>query len=232
MSAPSPADYASHVAAPDRTEMDRTTDVRRKPAEVLAFLGVRPGMRVGELMAGFGYTTELLARAVGPQGAVYAENPRVILERFAGKGWAERLARPVNQNVIRMDRELEEPFSPEARDLDLVVFFGDYHDAAGMLQADRAKMNGAVLAALKPRGRYAVFDTSARPGSGAEDAVRLHRVDEELVKREVLAAGFTLERTADFLRNPADARDWDASPRVAGERRGTGDTFGLLFAKP
>src|SRR4051812_43144299 len=82
--APAPAsstpDYAALVAAPDRTETDRKMDSGRNPAALLAFLGVKPGMKVGELVAGFGYTTELLARAVGPQGVVYAENTPLVIQ--------------------------------------------------------------------------------------------------------------------------------------------------------
>ncbi|HEY8206076.1 MAG TPA: SAM-dependent methyltransferase [Myxococcaceae bacterium] len=225
-------DYAALVAAPDRAESDRSFDGQRKPAELLAFLGVKPGMKVGELVAGTGYTTELLARAVGPQGTVHAQNPAFILQLFAAKPWADRLARPGNACVVRADREIEEPFPPEIRDLDLMVSFGIYHDAAGVFRTDRARMNASVFAALKQGGHYAVLDSSARAGTGAADAGTLHRIDEQLVQREVEMAGFRLERSGDFLRNPADARDWDASPRAAGARRGTGDRFALMFLKP
>src|SRR5262245_495536 len=84
------------VAAPDRSEADRALDAGRFPAEMLTFFGIRPGMRVAELGAGGGYTTELLARAVGPTGRVYGQNPKVVLEKFAEKPWSERLAKPVN----------------------------------------------------------------------------------------------------------------------------------------
>jgi len=225
-------DYSALVAAPDRTEADRKIDPGRNPAGLLAFLGVKPGMRVGELVAGGGYTTELLARAVGPEGAVFAENPAIVIERFAGKPWAERLERPINKKVVRADRELEDPFPPEARDLDLVVFYANYHDAAGIFKTDRAKMNAAVLAALRPGGRYAIVDSSGRAGTGATEVQTLHRIDEELVKQEVQAAGFKLERSDDFMRNPADTRDWNASPVAAAEKRGTSDRFALLFVKP
>lgn len=225
-------DYAALVAAPDRTEADRQMDPGRNPAGLLAFLGVKPGMKVGELVAGGGYTTELLARAVGPEGVVYAENPAFVLERFAAKSWPARLERPVNKNVVRADREMDDPFPPEAKDLDLVVIYAVYHDAVGLFRADRAKMNAAVFAALKPGGRYAVVDSSAKAGTGAAEVERLHRIDEDFVKQEVQAAGFKLERSDDFTRNPADTRDWNASPVAAAEKRGTSDRFALMFVKP
>src|SRR4051812_28434400 len=119
---PSPAgDPASNaiVSAADRTDADKALDPGRHPAQFLEFLAVKPGMRVAELFAGGGYTTELLARAVGPSGVVYGQNSKMILEKFAAKPWSERLSREVNKNVVRMDRELDDPFAPEAMNLDL-----------------------------------------------------------------------------------------------------------------
>jgi predicted methyltransferase len=187
-------------------------------------------MRVADLGAGGGYTTELLARAVGANGVVYAQNSQAVLG-FVGDAWKARLARPVNAHVIRVDREPDSPLPPDARDLDLVVTNAVYHDLVWM-KADRAAMNRAVLAALRPGGAYVVIDSSARPGTGAADAQTLHRIDEQLVKDEVTAAGFRLEKEGDFLRHPDDTRDWNVSPRAAGERRGTGDRFALRFVKP
>lgn len=54
-------DVAAIVAAEDRDPEDLETDVRRKPAELLAFMRLAPGMKVADIGAGFGYTTELLA---------------------------------------------------------------------------------------------------------------------------------------------------------------------------
>src|SRR5262245_55146140 len=114
----SPDAIAAAVAAPDRSSEDRALDAGRHPAELLGLARVAPGQKVAELLAGGGYTTELLARVVGPGGRVYAENNRLVLERFAAKPWGERLAKPVMANVVRVDRELDDPLPPEARDLD------------------------------------------------------------------------------------------------------------------
>ncbi|MBX5481615.1 MAG: class I SAM-dependent methyltransferase [Myxococcaceae bacterium] len=219
------------VAASDRTEADRALDPGRKPVEFLSFLEVAPGMKVAELFAGGGYTTELLARAVAPDGVVYGQNSRWVLERFAEKPWSERLSRPVMKNVVRVDRELDDPLPPEATGLDLVVSNAIYHDTV-WLNVDREKMNRAVFQALRSGGIYAVCDSSAKPGTGAQDAQTLHRIDEQLVRNEVTKAGFTLVAEGDFLRNPADARDWNAAPGAAGARRGTSDRFCLKFMKP
>jgi predicted methyltransferase len=228
--APAPAGPAALVAAADRTEADRALDAGRRPVEFLAFLDLRPGMKVADLGAGGGYTTELLARAVGPSGRVWAQNSQALLG-FVGEAWAARLARPVNANVVRVDREFDAPLPPEAAGLDLVVMNALYHDTVWM-KTDRAAMDRAVLAALRPGGQFVVIDSSARAGTGTADAQTLHRIDEATVTAEVVAAGFRLAGTGDFLRNPADARDWNASPRAAAERRGTSDRFVLRFVKP
>ena len=230
-SAEVPSGPVAAVAAPDRSDADRALDAGRFPAETLAFFGIHPGMRVAELGAGGGYTTELLARAVGPTGRVYGQNPKFILERFAEKPWSERLAKPVNAPVVRVDREFDDPLPPEARDLDAVLFVLVYHDTV-WLEADRARMNAAVFAALKSGGIYGVIDHSARPGSGTSDAKSLHRIEESVVTSEIQKAGFVLDAETDFMRNPADALDWNASPSAAGERRGTADRFVLKFRKP
>jgi predicted methyltransferase len=219
------------IDAKDRTDADRALDAGRHPGELLAFLALRPGAKVAEIFAGTGYTTELLARAVGPKGVVYAQNNKFILEKFAATPWAERLARPINKNVVRVDRELDEPLPPEAKDLDLVVSSLVYHDTV-WLGTDRAKMNSAIFGALRPGGVYLVIDHNGRTGSGTTEAMTLHRIEEATVRAEVQAAGFELEAEGMFLRNPADSRDWNDSPKVAAEKRGTSDRFVLKFVKP
>jgi predicted methyltransferase len=219
------------VEDPTRMEADQALDAGRHPDELLAFLEVAPGLRVGEIGAGGGYTTELVARAVGESGRVFAENNRLVLERFAAKPWADRLQRPATRNVVRVDREFDDPFPPEARDLDVVYVVLFYHDTVWM-GANRDRMNHAVFEALRPGGFYVIVDHSARPGSGTADVQTLHRIDEAFVIAEVERAGFKLHAVGDFLRNAADKRDWNASPRTAGERRGTSDRFALQFVKP
>jgi predicted methyltransferase len=224
------AEATLDLLAPDRSDADKALDPGRKPAEFIAFIGVRPGMKVAELGAGGGYTTELLARAVGPAGKVYAENNETI-RGFAGKSWDDRLSKPVNHNVVRVDREFDDPLPPDATNLDVVVNAYLYHDTVWM-KTDRDKMNKAIFAALKPGGHYIVADSSAKAGTGVNDVQTLHRIEESVVVDEVKKAGFQLEATGDFLRNPADTRDWSSSPKAAGARRGTSDRFVLKFVKP
>jgi len=223
--------YGAMVSAPDRTNDDRALDANRHPAELLAFMGVRSGMRVADLGAGGGYTTELLARAVGPNGKVWSQNDPSLAQKFMGPMIEARLARPADKNVVRVDRTFDSPLPPDATNLDLVTMFIFYHDTV-WLGADRDKMNKAIFDALKPGGAFVIVDASAKAGDGTQDAQTLHRIDEDTVKTEVAKAGFKLAAEGDFLRNPSDARDWNSSPRAAGEKRGTEDRFVLKFVKP
>jgi predicted methyltransferase len=218
------------VDAADRDDTDKKLDGGRHPAELLSFLALKPGDRVAELAVGGGYTTELLARAVGPKGKVWGENNAFIM-KFAEKPWAARLAKPVNKNVVRVDKELDAPFPLEAKNLDAVVMVLFYHDSVWM-NVERDKMNKAIFDALKRGGQYVVVDHSAPEGSGTADVKTTHRIDEMTVLREVERAGFHHVASPDFLRNQADTRDWNDSPMQAGERRGTSDRFVLKFIKP
>jgi len=227
-----PTAEAKAVAeAPDRDDADKKLDAGRKPAELLTFIGVKPGWKVADLAAGGGYTTELLVRAVGPSGVVYGQNSPSLIERFLKEPWGARLAKPVNKNVVRADRDFDDPLPPEAKDLDAVVMVLFYHDTF-WTGTDRNKMNAAIMRALKPGGEYVIVDHSGRPGTGATEVQTLHRIEEKVVVDEITKAGFKLAEENDFLKNPADTRDWNAAPFKAGEKRGTSDRFSLKFVKP
>ncbi len=227
-----PEPLKASISATDRAVADRMLDAGRHPGEVLAFFKVAPGQRVGELFAGGGYTTELIARTVGDKGVIYAQNSKEILDKFARKPWSERLAKPEMKYVIGLERPIDDPLPAEADRLDAVITILNYHDTVWM-KADRAKMNKAVFDALRPGGVYGIVDHNAAPGSGLRDVETLHRIDEATVKEEVLAAGFKFDAESDVLRVPSDPRDWNTSPRTApAEKRGTSDRFTLRFVKP
>jgi predicted methyltransferase len=226
-----PEAIRSAITAADRTDPDRALDAGRKPAEVLAFFKLAPGQHVGEVFSGPGYTTELIARVVGDQGKVYAQNTKDVLDRFARKPLSERLSKPAMKNTVMVEQPTETPFPPDAKSLDAVLCILNYHDLVWQ-KVDRKKLNAAAFAALKPGGVYGIVDHSATKGSGLKDVETLHRIDEEALKKEILAAGFKLDAESDLLRNPSDTRDWSPSPRAAGERRGTSDRFTLRFVKP
>jgi predicted methyltransferase len=220
------------IAAPDRTDDDRRLDAGRKPGEVLSYFKVAPGEKIGEIFAGGGYTTELMARVVGAKGKVWAQNTKEINEMFAKKPFAERAAKPAMANVVAVEAPLDAPFPADAKDLDLVVTVLNYHDANNFEGVDRSKMNAAIFASLKKGGYYGIVDSSAANGHGVADTKTLHRIDQKVVDSEVKAAGFKLAGESNVLRNPDDKRDWSSSPKAAGDKRGTSDRFVLLFQKP
>lgn len=238
---------AAIVASPDRSATDRALDARRKPVDMLAFIGVRPGMTVLDLSAARGYTSELLARAVGPSGKVYAQNTPPLSSRMPPPQ-AEDMAAPPRPaaaavpgapptleqraravpNIVPVRRVFEDPAPPEVANggLDLVTIMFNYHDL-GHMHVDRSRMNRAVFAALKPGGMYVIADHSGRPGTGISESGTLHRVEEDFVKREVQTAGFRLAAEGMFLRNPADPRDHN-TPMPPMPK----DEFVLKFVKP
>ena len=219
-------DYQRIVADPDRTDADRAIDQRRQPEKLLAFYGVRPGMHVLDLGASAGYNTELLARAVGPDGLVYAQNNKFFLDNFVKGRLAERMKRSAMGNVVPLAREFEEPMPSDLRNLDLVTFNFVYHDTVH-LGVDRARMNRAVYDALKPGGIYIVADHASQPGVGTTATKTLHRIEEGVVRKEVEAAGFRFVEAANFLRNPQDPRDV-----IVFKNTVPNDEFVLKFRKP
>ena len=218
-------DYAAIVAAPDRSEADRANDKRRNPVELFGFTGARPGMKVLDMGAGGGYSTEMLARIVAPGGTVYSQNPAGM---FPGaiKAYEARATSPAMKNAVRVERPFEDPLPPGVGGLDLITFFFFYHDTVH-LGVDRPQMNRRLYEALKPGGVLVLADHSARAGDGASVTKSLHRIEESVVRRELEAAGFQFVAEGRFLRNPDDPRTEPvAKPKVPN------DEFVLKYRKP
>jgi predicted methyltransferase len=218
--------YEAIVASPDRTEADRQADARRQPAKLLAFTGVKVGMKVLDMEASAGYSTELLARAVGPSGTVYAQDSAAVIERFVKDKFDIRAKKPVMKNVVHVIRDFDDPIPPDVAGFDLITFFFAYHDITYM-PVDRAVMNRKMFDALKPGGLLIITDHSAKAGEGITVARTLHRIEEAVVRQEIEAAGFKLVAEADFLRNPEDPRDTRVfQPKIPV------DEFVLKYQKP
>jgi predicted methyltransferase len=218
---PTPEQRAQAVIAdPVRTDQDRRMDASRNPAAFLPFTGVAPGMRVLDVSAGAGYTSQLLALSVGPSGKVLAQRPA------PGDALTRRLTEHPQANLVAVYRPFEDPVPPDAGQLDLVTLVNNYHDIVYQ-PIDRAKMNQRIYAALKPGGRFVVVDHSAKPGAGISVVRTLHRIDRDVVIAEVTQAGFVLESEGAFLRNPADTREISS-----GDGRINTDKFALRFVKP
>jgi predicted methyltransferase len=208
------------LKSPLRTDQDRANDAERHPAALLAFAGVEPAMVALDVSAGGGYTSTLLALAVGSRGRVYAQAPK------PGAALEARVANGRLPQMTIVARPFDDPAPPGVNDLDLVTLIQNYHDIS-YLPVDRAAMNAHIFAALKHGGHYVVIDHSARPGTGIADGRTLHRIDEAVVKEEAARAGFVLEAEGDFLRNPADQRDTPSTRATIPT-----DKFALRFVKP
>lgn len=223
---------AEALADARRPPADVARDPARRPAELIAFAGVKPGDRVADFFSGGGYFTRILSDVVGPRGRVYAIIPAEMARNcdpseFAG---AREVAREgTYRNVAVLTRETLD-FAP-ARPLDVIWSSQNYHDLHDrfMEGLDVAAADRALFRALKPGGVLLIVDHVAAAGSGLRDTDTLHRIDPAAVRRELEAAGFVLEAESPLLRNPAD----DHALRVFDPRiRGRTDQMVLKFRKP
>ena len=244
------------VNSPDRSAADRTNDVRRHPVDMLMFVGAKPGWTALDVSTGGGYTTELLARVIGPSGLVWAQSrprnpnaaaarpaapeggapapvpaaapaPRSTADVLADRSAAMKAAGIAAAPIAYAALPFDNPVPPEAvGKLDLVTLMFNYHDL-GWIGTDRAAMNRAIFNALKPGGYFVIADHAGRPGTGISESGSLHRIEESFLRSEVEAAGFRLAAEGDFLRNPNDPRDQN-TPNPPQPK----DEFVLKFVKP
>jgi predicted methyltransferase len=207
----------------DRTPAMTARDADRKPAELLALSGVKPGDRVVEF-ASFGqYFTTLLSSIVGEKGLIYMYD-LPYTEARAGAASRDFVAKHPNSRYELVDyNTIQLP-----QNVDIVFNVLYYHDLS-INKTDVAVLNKKVLDALKPGGVYFIVDHSARPGSGREDTDKLHRIDPAVIRQEVLAAGFELVEDSKLLANPEDDHSWMV---FAPGKRGTTDQAVLKFRKP
>jgi predicted methyltransferase len=221
---------AAAVADPNRPEADRTRDANRKPAECLAFAGIKPGDRVADIVPGNGYFTRLFSKAAGPNGYVYAYIPSDIDAMYKKHGMTvPPPADPRYPNVSYIHAPIEKFVTPEK--VDVAWTSQNYHDLHDKFfgPPDINKVNKAIYDSLKPGGVFIVLDHAAERGSGMRDTDTLHRIDEAAVRKEVEASGFKFVGESTILRNPNDPHTklvFDPSIR------GKTDQFILKFRKP
>ena len=223
--------FTTAVADPGRPAADTARDADRKPAAMLAFAKVKPGETIVDYIPGRGYFTRLFSAAVGPRGTVYAATPQLLIDRMTKAGF------PLPPSVTT------EPGRGNVRDVivsggsfhipvkvDLVWTAQNYHDVhIGVGPTGAEYLDKVVFDLLKPGGYYVVVDHAGAPGLDEAGTKALHRIDEDVVKKEVLAAGFVLDSESKILHNPADphtAAVFDPSIR------GHTDQFALRFRKP
>ena len=218
-------DYAALIAATDRSDADRQADQRRDPLPLLQFIGAGPGMKVLDMGAGGGYSTELMARAVAPNGKVWGQFPADGFQR-AIDNFNARLKTPAMSTAAADFRPFDDPIPPDVSNLDLITFLFYYHDTTYM-NVDRTAMDRKMFAALKPGGYLVIADHAAAAGADVSVGKSLHRIDEALVRKELEAAGFKLVAEGDFWRVPGDTRDFSSNRPPSPV-----DSFVLKFQKP
>jgi predicted methyltransferase len=218
-------DYAALLAAPDRSDADRAADKRRDPLPFLQFAAPRPGMKVLDMGAGGGYSSELMARAVAPNGVVYAQNPDTLGDKPKA-AFTARVATPAGKNIVADTAPFDDPIPPGVSNLDLITFLFYYHDTTYMM-VDRVKMDAKLFATLKPGGILVIADHSALPGQGISVSHTLHRIEESTLQQEIEAAGFKMVAEGNFWRNTADTHDF---PSYKADM--PVDNFVLKFQKP
>jgi predicted methyltransferase len=196
-----PPAIAAAVADPARPDTDKERDAARKPAETVAFAGVKPGMTVAELGPGRGYYTRILAKTVGPNGKVYAVITAAQAARPGAMDGLNALA-AAYPNIKIVTVEYASMMLPEKADLFWTT--ENYHDFHNGPTADIAALDKAVFNNLKPGGIFYVEDHSAAPGAGLAATSQFHRMDVAVAKSELTAAGFKLDAEGDLLHNPAD----------------------------
>ncbi len=211
-----PPAVTAAVNDPARPQVDKDRDAMRRPAEMMAASGLKAGDKVVELVPGGGYVTRLLSKIVGPTGKVYAANLPSFNEKMKG-GPINVTSNPAYGNVTIIEMPYTALKAPEP--VDVVWTSENYHDFKNMGQfnTDTNAMNRAVFAALKPGGRYIVTDFTAAPGAGLTQTQSMHRIEPDIIRMEVLAAGFTLESTSNVLAHPEDtktARSGQSSDQV------------------
>jgi predicted methyltransferase len=220
----SPAIKAA-VADKGRPAADTARDADRKPAETLAFAGVKPGEQIVDFLPGGGYFTRIFSKIAGAKGHVTALWPAGAPDKFTAAAKAIA-ADPAYPNVSESEEKISE--IPPAS-IDLFWTSQNYHDLHNLKDVDPAAVDKGIFAALKPGGTFIVLDHADAAGTGFQNTNTLHRVDEDAVKAEVESAGFVLAGESDILRNANDPHTANVfDPSIKGKT----DQFILKFKKP
>lgn len=232
-SAANSALIAAAVAAPDRPEDARELDEGRKPAEVLEWLALKPGMAAADLIPGSGYWTEIMAHVTGPSGSVVGFQPTQFYNSpDAQAAWSALEARAPGTSLVRGSFGT---FDYAPNSFDFAMFSLNHHDLYWeseqykIPRIDPDATVRSIYAMMRPGGIVAVIDHVGPAGDTREVVEKLHRIDPAVVIADYERAGFELVGTSDLLANPDDDHTRNVfNPEV----RGKTDRFLFKFRKP
>ena len=223
------ADLTAALASANRPAEDTVRDADRKPAELMQFFGVKPGMTTVDIIALGGYVTEVLSVAVGPKGKVYAQNPPIALQLRDGmyaKQITDRLANDRLPNVVRVDADLPASSQIPPGSVDVAITAMNYHDVRNRNPDDGVAFLKAIYTMLKPGGVLGVTD---HVGNDGANNAQLHRIPKHFLIDDAKAAGFVVDGESDMLAHAAD----DHSKMVFDPTlRGKTDQFVVRLRKP
>jgi len=229
-------------------------DPERESADVIEFAGLAPGEKIADFLPLTPHFANLFCKVVGDKGHVYvismpaaADTPidtptppppdptctNVTAEVLRSRTFpAPELHSDSNDpgwvyEYMARRPPVESFVSPEP--LDMIWVWEKYHTLRREDPGSPSMRNvgSTWLAALKPGGILLIADHVARPGSGARDAVTLHRIDADQVRREMIAVGFELVGQSDVLHREGDPHTADAY-----RMHGKADRFLLEFRRP
>lgn len=224
---------AAAIASPDRRPDNVKLDEGRKPAAVLQYLGLKPGMQVLDLFGANGYWAEIMVPAIGPKGHDTIWQPTQFLGARAKAYMDGFTAKHPNVNLVTS--AFEAPTLPENY-ADFVILNNNYHDTYWSNEKlkipvmDPSLFLKAVYASMKPGAVIGVIDHVANKNSDPRATVeKYHRIDPDLIKADFKRAGFVLVGSSDLLRNPADDHSLESTdPKILGHT----DRVIFKFKKP
>jgi len=227
-------EYDAAIKHAGRPAVDSARDALDHPAEMLRLAGIKPGMKVADVLAGDGYYSELLSYIVGPQGHVSLIN-NLAFDNWSQPALKNRLAGDRFANVTHETVDLNDMKLPAAS-LDAVLLVKVYHDMywvdtnpkSPWPKIDVSGVLDQLSRALKPGGVLLLIDHSAKAGHGKADAGELHRIEEAFAVKDFTSHGFSVIAKSDLLRRPDDARDLIS---YKGPAAGKTDRFVLVFRK-
>ena len=224
--------YDAAVANPARSAADVKRDAMDHPAELLRLAGIKPGMRVADVLAGDGYYSELVSYVVGPKGKVFMIN-NAAFDHWSDGPLQARLASDRLANVEHQTLDLNRMNLAPAG-LDAILLVKVYHDLYWVdpegvwPKIDTGGVLDQLARALKPGGVLLLVDHSAKTGSGNTAASALHRIEESYAIKDFESHGFKVVAKSDLLRRADDARDQIS---YKGPMLGKTDRFVAVFRK-